>query len=140
METWRVIPSLANVNGQASSYGRIRVGPYYRPMPNGGERSYVTSPTFGQLRGDRFYVMIQRKNFKISRLVCEAFHGPPRVGANYCLHKDENARNNKPSNLKWGTQKENLNAPGFLSYCRSRTGDQSPFVKGRKGRRRNEVR
>ena len=48
------------------------------------------------------------------------------------MHLDENAVNNRASNLRWGTQKENLNAPGFLTYCRSRTGEDSPSAKGRR--------
>lgn len=48
------------------------------------------------------------------------------------MHHDEDARNNCPSNLRWGTQRENLNYPGFLSYCQSRTGANSPVVKGRR--------
>ena len=56
----------------------------------------------------------------------------PRAKDKPCvLHKDENSRNNRPENLMWGTQKENLNAPGFLKYCRGRTGDNNPYVKGK---------
>lgn len=36
------------------------------------------------------------------------------------MHKDENSRNNKPENLKWATQKENLNCPKFKEYCSSK--------------------
>ena len=49
-----------------------------------------------------------------------------------CLHIDENSANNRPENLKWGTQKENMNAPGYLAYCRSRVGDLSPVAKARR--------
>jgi HNH endonuclease len=48
------------------------------------------------------------------------------------VHLDENAANNRASNLRWGTQKENLNAEGFLAYCRGRTGDRSPIAKARR--------
>jgi hypothetical protein len=47
------------------------------------------------------------------------------------LRLDENRRNNRPENLRWGTQRENLHAPGFLVYCRSRLGAENPYVKGR---------
>lgn len=67
----------------------------------------------------------------MARLVCEAFHGPAPSTDSVCMHLDENARNNAPTNLQWGTQKENLNATGFLEYCRSRTGDNNPLIKGR---------
>jgi hypothetical protein len=66
-------------------------------------------------------------------LVCEAFHGPPPEGKPVVIHKDEDAHNNTPENLKWGTQKENLNAPGFIEHCKSRTGENNPYVKGRRG-------
>lgn len=37
--------------------------------------------------------------------------------------------NNTESNLEWGTQKQNLNAPGFIEYCKSRLGKNSPSAK-----------
>lgn len=48
------------------------------------------------------------------------------------MHDDEDARNNRPGNLVYGTQKQNLNYPGFLEYCRNRTGSNNPYIKGRK--------
>jgi hypothetical protein len=63
--------------------------------------------------------------------VCEAFHGEPEKGQ-VCMHLDEDARNNRPENLAWGSQKENLNAPKFLEYCKGRVGDKSPSIKGKR--------
>lgn len=54
-------------------------------------------------------------NVKVHRAVCEAFHGPAPEGKPYVLHKDGDAVNNLPSNLEWGTQKENLNHPVYLA-------------------------
>lgn len=76
-------------------------------------------------------VTFQRRALKVHRLVCLAFNGVPPPGLNRVLHGDEDWRNNRCDNLRWGTQKENLNAPGFIAYCKSRTGDNSPFRKGR---------
>jgi hypothetical protein len=45
------------------------------------------------------------------------------------MHIDENAANNRAENICWGTQKENLNADGFLDYCRKRTGENHPRKK-----------
>lgn len=67
---------------------------------------------------------------KVHRLVCEAFHGPAPFERAVVLHLDENALNNRPENLQWGTQKENLNMPKFVEYCKSRTGENSPVTKG----------
>lgn len=126
-ETWRTIPSLNFA--EASSLGRIRVIPYEAPLPNGGVRTYGGTPSYGQWDGSRFIHRLRGKTYKVARLVCEAFNGPAEQGQ-VCMHKDEDSRNNVPDNLAWGSQKENLNAPGFIEYCRTRTGDNSPVRKG----------
>jgi hypothetical protein len=131
-EVWRVVPS--ELWCMASSDGRIMVAPYEGAMPNGrGVRQYGGQPHFGvwNKSDGRFITVYKNKTYKVHRLVCEAFHGPAPDNARYCLHIDENAANNSPDNLKWGTQKENLNAPAFLEYCKARTGDDNPWVKGR---------
>ncbi len=128
-EIWRGIPSLPGV--LASSHGRVMVAPYTAPLPQGGTRSYGGEPTFGQWDGDRFIYVHKDKSYKVARLVCEAFNGLATEGKNVCMHLDENALNNTPGNLAWGTQKENLNAPGFIEYCKGRTGENNPLIKGR---------
>jgi hypothetical protein len=71
----------------------------------------------------------------VHRLVCEAFHGPAPEGKNVVIHENENALDNRPENIRWGTQKENLNAAGFIAYCKARTGENSPAVKGRRNKK-----
>lgn len=108
------------------------VVPYFTKLPRGGQRQYGGVPNPGQLvKGGRYLYMYKSRTYKTARLVREAFHGPPPEDKPYCLHIDENALNNRSENLKWGTQKENLNAPGFLDYCRARTGANNPVIKGR---------
>jgi hypothetical protein len=122
-EEWRPVPSVPDVF--ASSIGRVKGAVQTLPMPNGGIRQWGGKPTFGTLRDGRFVWSFRGKNFKVHRLVCEAFNGPCPPGL-ICCHEDEDGRNNRPGNLVWSTQKHNLNAPGFIAYCRSRTGDQHP--------------
>jgi hypothetical protein len=133
-EIWRDVPSVPGV--LASSEGRVMITPYRGPLPNGGVRARGGTPTFGvwNKADGRFILTIGGRTFKVARLVAEAFHGPPPFAGAVVMHLDENAANNRASNLRWGTQKENLNAPGFLEYCRSRTGENSPVVKGRRRR------
>lgn len=106
-------------------------------MPNGGTRTYKTEPTFGwiqKVNNYERYVFTNRKrgvnNKKVHQLICEAFHGPKPFEGAVVMHKDDNPLNNHKDNLKWGTQKENLNTEKFIAYCKSRTGNNSPVIKG----------
>jgi hypothetical protein len=98
------------------------VAPYEAAMPHGGMRQYGGEAHFGvwSKQDARFIVVYKGHTYKVARLVCEAFHGAPPASGAVVMHLDENAANNRASNLAWGTQKENLNAPGFLQYKRER--------------------
>ena len=129
-EIWHLIPSVPGL--LASSRGRLMVFPSIAPLPNGGLRHYSGRARTGCWDGSRYIFSWKGKNYKVARLVCEAFNGAPPANKSVCMHLDENSKNNYPSNLQWGTQRENLNAVGFIRYCRARIGDKSPRVKGRK--------
>jgi hypothetical protein len=145
-EVWRPVPSEPGV--LASSLGRVLLPPSYAPMARGGYRAYWPQPTYGQearAAKDAAHsyrlVLVARKGSearqasrKVHQLVCEAFHGPKPSPNAVVIHINEDAHDNRPENLKWGTQKENLNAPGFLAYCRGRTGNNSPVSKARSGK------
>jgi hypothetical protein len=45
--------------------------------------------------------------FRVNRLVCEAFHGPPPSPKHQARHLDGDRLNNAAWNLAWGTRKEN---------------------------------
>lgn len=109
------------------------VSPYVADMPNGGKRQYGGCPHFGvwSKHDARFIVFHKGKTYKVAQLVCEAFNGEKADNSQVCMHLDENAANNRADNLRWGTQKENLNAPAFREYCKQRTGADNPWVKGR---------
>lgn len=112
-EEWRSIPSLPQY--EASSLGRVRRSVFYSTMPHGGFRKYGGHEWFGvwSPKDRRFILVFKGKTYKIARLVCEAFNGPSPPGMPDVMHDDENSRNNRPENLKWGNQKLNLNYPGF---------------------------
>lgn len=67
-------------------------------------------------------------NIKVHQAVCEAFHGPRPFDGAVVIHLDENGLNNRPENLRWGTQKENLNMPKVKAYHRSRKGARSAWA------------
>lgn len=135
-EEWRDVPSYPQL--EASSLGRIRRKPHSRTMPNGGTVTYTSKPNYGVKTKARkstshVYMGYYYKgigNVKVHRLVCEAFHGEAPFDGALVLHRDGDGTNNLPGNLKWGTQKENLNHPDYIAYCKTRTGDDSPYRKG----------
>lgn len=130
-EIWKPVPSEPGV--LASSEGRILLPPGYAPLPNGGFRAYFPKPICGQVaRADKAakhvyrHVMVKRYGDgprqaprKVHQLVCEAFHGPKPFEKAVVIHLDEDALNNRPENLKWGTQRENMNMPKFKAWQRS---------------------
>lgn len=126
-ELWRLIPTVPGL--LASSRGRLMVVPFLGEMPYGGSRQYGGYARKGSWDGARYIFRWNDKTHRVARLVCEAFNGPSPFEDAVCMHLDENSRNNVPGNLKWGTQKENLNAPGFLAYCKGRVGENSPTTK-----------
>jgi hypothetical protein len=140
-EIWKPVPSLPGV--RASSWGRIWFPERKAKTPNGGIRKYSTKPRSGVVHlpscgGTHTYLKAWNKffgNVAVHRAVCEAFHGAPPFAKAVVLHLDENAHNNVPENLRWGTQKENMNMPKLKEYHRSRTGENSPWAihKSRKG-------
>lgn len=131
-EFWKPVPSKPGI--LASSEGRILLPPKCAPLPNGGYRQYPCTPTIGAQKRSKkgaahVYLGIWHKDFgnlKVHQLVCEAFHGPKPFAEAVVIHRDESGLNNRPDNLKWGTQKENLNMPKIKAYHRSRVGEKSP--------------
>lgn len=140
IEHWKPVPSKPGIT--ASSLGRIKLPDSVSKMPFGGMREYKPQPTYGtKTRASKTarheYMGLYNKKFgnmKIHRLVCEAFYGLAPFKRAVVIHIDEDATNNKPENLRWGTQKENLNMPKFIEYCKSRTGENSSIKKGIKAK------
>lgn len=137
-EIWMPIPSEPGC--LASSWGRVLLAPSFSAMANGGYRLHTPQPRFGNVAKpcqtashEYMHVMVKRikeggrqSPRKVHQLVCEAFHGPKPFPAAVVLHLDEDGLNNRPENLKWGTQRENMNSPKYKEWARSRTGDASP--------------
>ena len=121
-EIWKPVPSREGV--MASNLGRVSLPEREAAMPNGGTRSYKPRPVFGTITraskaARHVYMGMYAKfygNMKVHRLVCEAFHGPAPFHRAVVIHLDEDATNNKADNLKWGTQKENMNMPKIKAY------------------------
>lgn len=89
--------------------------PMFAANRDGAIKNLLTgNVTFGS-KDDRGYrrvalwdnVTKKKKEFKAHRIVCSAFHGPWVEGMEVG-HEDDVRDNNKPSNLRWVTRKENM--------------------------------
>ena len=137
-----IVKNTEDIEGAlVNDLGQIKLPEVKAKMPSGVLRLYKTKWKWGvktkaskSARHQYYGLMYRGKNYKMHRIICKAFHGPPPEGKNVVIHINENALDNRPENLKWGTQKENLNMPGFIEYCKSRTGEDSPAIKGRKAK------
>lgn len=130
MEYWRVCSRLPDYI--ISSEGRVMHIPRQVKMHRGGLEWVGGLITTGVKNPDgRIQLQYRGKTHKLHQLVCETFHGPKPFPGAVVMHLNDDPSDNRAANLKWGTQKENLNTPRFLEYCRNRTGENNPVLKGR---------
>lgn len=130
MEIWKQHPIHDFLS--LSTLGRVMVNPYEVKMPRGGVRTYGGKPHYGNSDGHgRLHFQSRQRKFrkKVHILVCETFHGLKPFEEAVVMHLDDDSENNRPDNLKWGTQKENLNTESFITYCKSKTGENSNWSK-----------
>lgn len=93
---WRPVPGWEGLY-EVSSEGDVWTVRGGRLMKPNGSQVYLQVRLSG--RGRREFPLVHR-------LVCAAFHGPPPPGMEV-RHLDGDARNNRASNLAWGTVSEN---------------------------------
>jgi hypothetical protein len=95
MEEWKLIPGALEY--YVSSHGRVRHGDRLLKLAvvRGG---YLRASI---REGGKLY------SRQVHRLVLRAFSGPPPFAGSVSRHLDGNPANNTPSNLQWGTIREN---------------------------------
>lgn len=114
VEIWKPVPGWEGLY-EASSFGRVRSLDRLITRMNGipmQMRGKVLKPTMNEGRGRHLSVQfrchhrVERKEVQV--VVCGAFHGPKPALKLVAAHWDGNPANNRPSNLRWATQKENM--------------------------------
>lgn len=112
MEEWREIPGWEGLY-EASSEGRVRSLDRMVHCRAGALRP-IKGKVLAAAR-NRFtgYMMLMltdgptRKCRAVHRLVCHAFHGEPPTPDHHAAHNDGDRGNNRATNLRWATPKEN---------------------------------
>jgi hypothetical protein len=94
-EVWNDL-LIDDISHRASNYGRIE-------LPSG-------TKTYGSLTADGYMSIIigDHSAMRVHRLVCTAFHGNAPTPEHIVNHKDYNKKNNRPENLEWVSQRENI--------------------------------
>lgn len=104
-EEWRVIPGFEDY--EASSEGRIRRS---HPDRYGRGEGLIRRPTVSD-GGYLNVTLLDASNSKRLRgvhvFVALAFHGPKPSNKHHAAHGDGNRKNNKATNLRWATAKDN---------------------------------
>ena len=96
MEIWKEHPDINNL--LVSTYGRIKT--------NDNKRIGISKDPSGYLRAS-VKIRNQRKWRRIHQLVMDTFKPQPMAGL-VIDHIDDNRENNRLDNLRWVTNKENL--------------------------------
>jgi hypothetical protein len=95
----------------------IATGRWVRLKPRLTERGYgVLSLT----------VSGQRKDVRLNRVICEAWHGPAPFPEAVARHLDDDRSNNVVTNICWGSQSDNV-------HDAMRNGKSDPAANGRAG-------
>lgn len=68
-----------------------------------------------------------KRNYKVHRLVCAAFHGRPPPAKGFACHINGDRLDNRPENLKWGSAVDN--AADTISHGNHLVGSQKDNTK-----------
>lgn len=94
---WKKIPGYPDYS--ASDQGEIRNDNTKHVTKGGDAGEYLKVSVYA--KGER-----KPKLKAVHDLICRTFKGPPKPGQ-IVLHKDDKKKNNKPSNLNWGSVSQN---------------------------------
>lgn len=114
MTIWKPIPGFPYEASDAGTIRNARTGRVLRLDTVKGGYQRVSLSVDG---------VVQR--IFVNRLVCEAFNGPSPSASHQAMHLDGNVERNMPSNLEWGTPKQNAlhrvahgnSMPGEKNIC-----------------------
>lgn len=119
-EEWRNLPSYQNIS--CSSWGRVKT--QWNP-----ETLRQSVGSKGEMMV-RIFINRKRKNLRVHRLVCEAFHGSPPPEKSHVNHINSVRSDNRAENLEWVSHKENLSHAGFGNMNRFSEVEDQHLIEG----------
>lgn len=81
-----------------AGFGRKKYVPWYPLTGHATKKGYISVSLCHEGK---------KVTKNVHRLICMAFHGMPEKPTLQVRHLDGDPQNNRPDNLKWGTQEEN---------------------------------
>ena len=106
MEIWKQIKGYEGIY-QVSNYGRVKSLERFVKTNGSGVRPIRERILKPRVTKNGYVVAsLSSKTFNVDRLVLETFY--PIDEKMHTMHIDNDRTNNKLSNLKWGTRKENM--------------------------------
>lgn len=111
VEEWRAIPEYEGIYEVSTAGGVRSLDRFYSrngvAVKTRGRTLKVTVMSSGHL-SLHLFKHGKSRGFLVHRLVALTFLGPAPEGKPNVLHGDNNPANNHVSNLRWGSQKENM--------------------------------
>lgn len=106
-EIWKPVKGLEGIYS-VSNLGRVR----REPGKTSNDRNWKGKVLKPRINRDGYHKYVLYRDAKphprvVSRLVCEAFNGPPPEGKRLALHRDDNRDNNRLDNIYWGSMSDN---------------------------------
>lgn len=96
------------------------LGPYRKPLK-------ACRLKRGGYLAVNIYLGGKRKLWRVNRIVCWTFHGPPPSRRHEAAHSDGDKLNNSPRNLSWKTRLENMR--DRICHGTSNQGSTNAFAK-----------
>lgn len=125
MTEWRIIPGFSAYELSPDGVIRRRVKARTRKV---GHLPTIGRNNYGYLRAKLVDDSGIKRTVTLHRLIALAFHGPPPSEKHQARHLDDDKSNNHPSNIAWGTSKEN-HADARRNGTRDPRGEGNPRAK-----------
>lgn len=104
-EVWKAVPGFES-RYSVSNFGRVKSVPFEDRLGRHHKGGLLSQIWDGRYFGLKLSVDGVVITIRVHQLVLLAFRGPPKPGQE-CRHKNDDQRNNRLTNLRYGSSKQN---------------------------------